>query len=94
MCPDFWPLSVLGVPEDNPSTLYCFFSDPNSELDLEADYNSQRLRTSVARTLCLYLLAFRLPTRSQEWRESARKDLGVWTTSFDHTYSHILEAEI
>ncbi|KAE8148803.1 hypothetical protein BDV25DRAFT_157615 [Aspergillus avenaceus] len=84
---------LLRVPQDNPSTLYYFFCDPNSEVDLEADYDSRLLRTSVARTLCLCLLAFRSPTRSQEWRESARKDLGVWTTSFDHTYSQIPKEE-
>ncbi|KAL4924650.1 uncharacterized protein BDV17DRAFT_208325 [Aspergillus undulatus] len=84
---------LLRVPQDNPSTLYYFFCDPNSEVDPEVDYNFQLLRTSVARTLCLCLLAFRSPTRSQEWRESARKDLEIWTTSFDHTYSQIPEAE-
>ncbi|KAL4997894.1 hypothetical protein BDV10DRAFT_168252 [Aspergillus recurvatus] len=84
---------LLRVPQDNPSTLYYFFCDPNSELDPEVDDTSQLLRTSVARTLCLCLLAFRSPTRSQEWRESARKDLKVWATSFDHTYSQIPEAE-
>ncbi|KAL4924395.1 uncharacterized protein BDV17DRAFT_213208 [Aspergillus undulatus] len=84
---------LLRVPQENPSTLYYFFCDPNSELDPEVDDTSQLLRTSVARTLCLCLLAFRSPTRSQEWCESARKDLGVWTTSFDHTYSQIPEAE-
>ena len=83
---------LLRVPRGNPSTLY-YFCGPNSELDPEADYTSQLLRTSVARTLCLCLLAFRSPTRSQEWRESARQDLEVWTTSFDHTYSQIPKAE-
>ncbi|KAL4736691.1 hypothetical protein BDV11DRAFT_207429 [Aspergillus similis] len=70
---------LLRVPQDNPSTLYYFFCNPNSEMDPEVDYNSQLLRTSVARTLCLCLLAFR---SSQ-----------LWTTSFDHTYSQIPEAE-
>ncbi|KAL5000502.1 hypothetical protein BDV10DRAFT_162155 [Aspergillus recurvatus] len=84
---------LLRVPQDNPSTLYYFFCDPNTEVDPEVDYNSQLLRTSVARTLCLCLLAFRSPTRSQEWLNSVRKDLEVWTTSFDHTYSQIPEAE-
>ncbi|KAL4756341.1 uncharacterized protein BDW70DRAFT_154280 [Aspergillus foveolatus] len=84
---------LLRVPQDDPSTLYYFFCDPNSEVNPEADYNSQLSRTSVARTLCLCLLAFRSPTRSQEWRESARQGLEIWTTSFDHTYSQIPEAE-
>ena len=84
---------LLRVPQGNPSTLYYFFCDPNSELDPEVDYTSQLLGTSVARTLCLCLLALRSPTRSQEWRESARQDLEVWTTNFDHTYSQIPKAE-
>ena len=84
---------LLRVPRDDPSTLYYFFCDPNSELDPEADNTSQLFRTSVARTLCLCLLAFRSPMHSQEWRESARQDLEVWTTSFDHTYSQIPKAE-
>ncbi|KAL4817408.1 hypothetical protein BDW67DRAFT_35327 [Aspergillus spinulosporus] len=84
---------LLRVPQDDPSTLYYFFCDPNSEVNPEADYNSQLWRTSVARTLCLCLLAFRSPTRSQEWRESTRPGLKIWTTSFEHTYSQIPEAE-
>ncbi|KAL4860874.1 hypothetical protein BDV12DRAFT_86521 [Aspergillus spectabilis] len=84
---------LLRVPQDNPSTLYYFLCDPNSELNPEVDYTSQLLRTSVARTLCLCLLAFRSPLRSQEWLESARRGLKVWATSFDHTYSQIPEAE-
>ena len=51
--------------------LYYFLCDPNSELDPEADNTSQLFRTSVARTLCLCLLAFRSPVHSQEWCESA-----------------------
>ncbi|KAL4935425.1 hypothetical protein BDV06DRAFT_207054 [Aspergillus oleicola] len=84
---------LLRVPQENPSTLYYFFCDPNSEVDPEADYTSQLLRTSIARTLCLCLLAFRSPTRNQEWKNSAQKSLGVWPTSFDHTYSQIPETE-
>lgn len=84
---------LLRVPQDNPSTLYYFFCDPNSEVDPEVDYNSQLLRTSVARTLCLCLLAFRSSQRSQEWLNSIRNKLKIWTTSFDHTYSQIPEAE-
>jgi hypothetical protein len=56
---------LLHVLQDNPSTLYYFFCDPNSEVNPEANYNSQLSRTSVARTLCLCLLAFRSPTRSR-----------------------------
>jgi hypothetical protein len=37
------------------------------------EYYSQLLKTSVARTLCLCLMAFRSPTRGQEWRNSIRK---------------------
>ncbi|KAL4945863.1 hypothetical protein BDV06DRAFT_183947 [Aspergillus oleicola] len=84
---------LLHVPKDNPSTLYYFFCDPNSELDLEVNHTSQLLRTSVARTLCLCLLAFRSPLRSQEWRTSARRGLEVWTTSLDYTYSQNPGAE-
>ncbi|KAL4789004.1 hypothetical protein BDV19DRAFT_383458 [Aspergillus venezuelensis] len=84
---------LLHVPQDNPSTLYYFFYNPNSKLDPDVDHTSLLLRTFVAITLYLCLLAFRSPTRSQEWRGLARKDLGVWKTSFNYTYSYIPKAK-
>ncbi|KAL2823332.1 hypothetical protein BDW59DRAFT_173501 [Aspergillus cavernicola] len=84
---------LLRVPEDDPNTLYYFFCDPNSEVDPAVNNISQLSRTSVARTLCLCLLAFRSPQRSQDWRDSTRDVLELWTTSFNHTYSQIFKAE-
>ena len=63
---------LLRVPQHNPSMLYYYFCDPNSELGPEVN---QLLRTSVARTLCLCLLALCSPTCNQEWCESAWKEL-------------------
>ncbi|CDM37285.1 unnamed protein product [Penicillium roqueforti FM164] len=57
------------------------------EVNPEDEYYSQLLKISVARTLCLCLMAFRSPTRGQEWRNSTRSELLLWTTSFDHTRS-------
>jgi hypothetical protein len=39
-------------------------------------------------------MAFRSPTRGQEWRNSTRSELPLWTTSFDHTRSQISKAEL
>ncbi|KAJ9477306.1 hypothetical protein VN97_g13211, partial [Penicillium thymicola] len=38
-------------------------------------------------------MAFRSPARGQEWRNSARPELPLWTTSFDHTHSQIPKAQ-
>ncbi|KAG0152947.1 hypothetical protein PDIDSM_1906 [Penicillium digitatum] len=74
---------LLRVPYDDPSTLYYFFCDPNSE------QSPQEPKTSIARVLCLYLMAFHSPVRDQEWRNTVRSRLHLWTTSFDHARSQI-----
>ncbi|KAL4872560.1 hypothetical protein BDV12DRAFT_133885 [Aspergillus spectabilis] len=85
---------LLRVPRDDPSTLYYLLCDPNSEVNPEFEDSFQLPKTSVARVLCLCLMAFRSPARGQEWRNSARPDLPLWTTSFDHTHSQIPKAEL
>lgn len=74
---------LLRVPYDDPSTLYYFFCDPNSEQSL------QEPKTSIARVLCLCLMAFHSPVRDQEWRNTVQSRLHLWTTSFDHARSQI-----
>ncbi|KXL49182.1 hypothetical protein M433DRAFT_151893 [Acidomyces richmondensis BFW] len=83
---------LLRVPHDDPATLYYFFCDPNSEVNPEIEASFEN--TSVARTLCLCLMAFRSPVRGQEWRNSARPGIPIWTTGFDHTRSHIPDDEL
>ncbi|KAJ5788385.1 hypothetical protein N7457_003375 [Penicillium paradoxum] len=85
---------LLRVPYDDPSTLYYFLCDPNSEIDGDAEDSFQQTKTSVARILCLCLMAFRSPTRGQEWRNSTRSELPLWTAGFDHTRSQIPKAEL
>lgn len=80
---------LLRVPQDEPTTLYYFFCDPHSEVNIAADTFSQLSRTSVARVLCLCLMAFRSPARGQEWRNRLRPDLHTWETNFEHTRSQI-----
>ncbi|KAJ5489170.1 hypothetical protein N7539_004060 [Penicillium diatomitis] len=82
---------LLRVPHDDPGTLYYFLCDPNSEVDMEME--ATLANTSVARTLCLCLMAFHSPVRGQEWRNSVRPDIPIWKTSFDHTRSHIPKDE-
>ncbi|QQK46652.1 Protein kinase-like domain [Penicillium digitatum] len=72
---------LLRVPYDDPSTVYYFFCDPNSEQSL------QEPKTSIARVLCLCLMAFHSPVRGQEWRNTVQSRLHLWTTSFDHALS-------
>ena len=50
---------LLCVPQDEPTTLYYFFCDPHSEVDPAGDMIPQLSKTSVARVLCLCLMAFR-----------------------------------
>lgn len=80
---------LLRVPQDEPTTLYYFFCDPHSEVNIAADTFSQLSRTSVARVLCLCLMAFRSSARGQEWRNRLRPDLHMWETNFEHTRSQI-----
>ncbi|KAJ5993340.1 hypothetical protein N7451_009064 [Penicillium sp. IBT 35674x] len=85
---------LLRVPRDKPSTLYYFFCDPNSEVDLEGDFISNLSKTSVARVLCLCLMAFHSPVRGQEWRNRVHPNIPIWMTSFDHTRSQIPKKEL
>ncbi|KAJ6096609.1 hypothetical protein N7486_007355 [Penicillium sp. IBT 16267x] len=85
---------LLRVPQDEPTTLYYFFCDPHSEVDPAGDITSQLSKTSVARVLCLCLMAFRSPSRGQEWRNRWRPDLHTWQTSFEHARSQIPSKEL
>lgn len=85
---------LLRVPRDQPSTLYYLFCDPHSEVTPESDITSQLWKSSVARVLCLCLMAFRSPTRGQEWRNRVHPDLRKWQTSIDHTRSPIPGKEL
>lgn len=84
----------LRVPQDEPTTLYYFFCDPHNEVNAEGDITSQVWKTSVARVLCLCLLAFRSPIREQKWRNRVSLDLHKWKTNFDHTRSEITREEL
>lgn len=68
---------LLRVPHDDPSTLYYFLYDPNSEVNAEVEGSFQQPKTSVARTLYLYLIAFRSLARGQEWRNSIRPEIPI-----------------
>lgn len=85
---------LLRVPRDDPTTLYYFFCDPHNEVDIAGDKNHQLSKTSVTRVLYLCLMAFRSPTRGQEWRNRLRPGLHTWETSFEHTRSQIPRSEL
>ncbi|KAJ5337313.1 uncharacterized protein N7506_005335 [Penicillium brevicompactum] len=85
---------LLRVPLDQPSTLYYFLCDPHSEMTPESDIASRLWKSSIARVLCLCLMAFCSPTRGQEWRNRAYPVLHKWETSFDHTRSQIPGKEL
>ncbi|KAJ5737342.1 uncharacterized protein N7483_002467 [Penicillium malachiteum] len=80
---------LLHIPYDEPGTLQYFFCDPNGELEGEIRQNLQEPKTSIARVLCLCLMAFRAPQRDHEWRNNARSNLPLWTTS-----SHIPKIDL
>ena len=85
---------LLRIPRDQPSTVYYFFCDPHSEVNPESDTVVQLWKSSVARVLCLCLMAFRSPIREQEWRNRVRPNLHKWKTNFDHTRSQIPRSEL
>ncbi|KAJ5982300.1 hypothetical protein N7451_012400 [Penicillium sp. IBT 35674x] len=85
---------LLRVPQDEPTTLYYFFCDPHNEVNAGGDITSHLWKTSVARVLCLCLMAFRSPIRGQEWRNRVSPGLHKWKTSFDHTRSQIPREEL
>ncbi|PLB40420.1 uncharacterized protein BDW47DRAFT_101086 [Aspergillus candidus] len=85
---------LLRVPHDKPSTLYYFLCDPDSDMDSDGDYITNLSKTSVARVLCLCLMAFHSSIRGQEWRNHVNPDLHIWRTSFDHTRSQIPRKEL
>ncbi|KAB8071295.1 hypothetical protein BDV29DRAFT_159594 [Aspergillus leporis] len=85
---------LLHVPYEDPTTLLYHFCEPNTEIDEEDLQDLRQPKTSIARVLCHCLRSFRSPTRDQEWRNSARSQLHVWETSFDHSRSLIPEEEL
>ncbi|KAJ5737408.1 uncharacterized protein N7483_002533 [Penicillium malachiteum] len=85
---------LLRVPYDKPGTLQYFLCDPNRELKGEVQQDIQEPKTSIARVLCLCLMAFRSPLRSQEWRNNVYSNPYLWKTSFDHTRSQIAKPEL
>ncbi|KAJ5922992.1 hypothetical protein N7516_010695 [Penicillium verrucosum] len=72
---------LLRVPRDKPSTLYYHFCDPNLEVDMEAENGFQEPKTSIARVLCLCLMAFGSSIRDNEWRDRARNSSHIWESN-------------
>ncbi|KAJ5742397.1 uncharacterized protein N7511_011416 [Penicillium nucicola] len=85
---------LLRVPRDQPSTLYYFFCDPHREVNPANDVTSQLWKSTVARVLCLCLMAFGSPNREQEWRNRVHPSLYKWQTSFDHARSQVPGKEL
>jgi hypothetical protein len=76
---------LLRVAYDNPSILYYFLCDPKREIDEKIDQIFQYPKTSIARVLCLCLMAFRSSVRDQEWRNATRvtaSSLENWLRSY------------
>ncbi|CAG8417681.1 unnamed protein product [Penicillium salamii] len=72
---------LLRVPHDDPKTLYYFLCDHLTDVTADSDESFQQPMTSVARALCLCLMAFRSVARNQEWRNSARAEIPIWDNS-------------
>ena len=85
---------LLYIPYDDPATLYYYLCEPNREIDEGDGQIMQQPKTSVDRELCLCLMSSLLPLRDQKWRNSARSQLHVWETSFDHARSLIPTDEL
>lgn len=64
---------LFYVPQNDPSILYYFLCDPNNKVNIEIE--AYLTNTSIIRTLYLCLIAFYLPVRGQEWRNSIQPDI-------------------
>ncbi|KAG5204527.1 Lipopolysaccharide kinase [Trichophyton interdigitale] len=80
---------LLRVYDNDPTTLYYYFCNPNKEVDSDA-----LSRTAIARVLCLCLMSCRSPVRNQDWRNNARQQLHVWETNLDYERGRIPDDEL
>uniref|UniRef100_A0A093UQK4 Putative mitochondrial chaperone BCS1-B n=1 Tax=Talaromyces marneffei PM1 TaxID=1077442 RepID=A0A093UQK4_TALMA len=85
---------LLRVPYDDPSTLDYCLCEPNLDINIEHHDALLQPKTAICRVLCLCLMSFRSPVRSQAWRHAAKSQLHTWKTSFDHTRSQIPDEEL
>lgn len=72
------------------SSLVC---EPNLDVDADAG-GFQGPKTEIEKVLCLCLMSFHSHFRDQAWRNTARAQLPIWKTSFDHTRSQIPTKEL
>ncbi|KAK9369507.1 hypothetical protein V1509DRAFT_638641 [Lipomyces kononenkoae] len=88
-------LVMLHVRSDDPSTLYYYLCEPNSDVGLADDDQSLRLSsTAIARVLCLCLMSLRSGgARKQNWRNQTIENLHTWSTDLDYIWSQIPEGE-
>ncbi|EFE44797.1 hypothetical protein TRV_00469 [Trichophyton verrucosum HKI 0517] len=80
---------LLRVYDNDPTTLYYYFCNPNKEVDSDT-----LSRTAIARVLCLCLMSCRSPVRNQDWRNNARQQLHVWETNLDYERGRIPDDEL
>ncbi|GAQ39718.1 hypothetical protein ANI_1_1604064 [Aspergillus niger] len=78
-------LIMLRVPYDSPGTLYYRLFEPNSEITSQDDKGLTAPLTPVARVLGLCLMSCSSTLRDQNWRDTAKRDLPIWTASFNTT---------
>ncbi|KAK9368215.1 hypothetical protein V1509DRAFT_624596 [Lipomyces kononenkoae] len=87
-------LVLLHVRYDDPSTLYYYLCEPNTEVDLADDQILEAPRTAIARVLCLCLMSFLSPVRDHEWRADATRDVHIWKTNFEQERAQMLADEL
>ncbi|OJI81780.1 hypothetical protein ASPTUDRAFT_31643 [Aspergillus tubingensis CBS 134.48] len=88
-------LIMLRVPYDSPGTLYYRLFEPNSEITSQDDKGLTAPLTSVARILGLCLMSCSSTTlRDQNWRDTAKRDLPIWTASFNTTPFRATQTEL
>lgn len=83
----------LWVPFNDPSTLYYNLCEPNLDVDVDAG-GFQGPKTEIEKVLCLCLMSFHSHFHDQAWWNTARAQLLIWKTSFDHTHSQIPTKEL
>lgn len=87
-------LIMLRVPYDSPGTLYYRLFEPNSEITSQDDKGLTAPLTPVARVLGLCLMSCSSTLRDQNWRDTAKRDLPIWTASFNTTPFRATQTEL
>ena len=79
----------LRVREDDPETVYYYFTEPKLDVEDDDEYGFRYPFTAIARFLGFRLMAMHSSTRNQTWRRPASQGLHLWTEDFEDVLHQI-----